>query len=82
VKLGVIRKTVTAIVGAVLTWALPVVNTGHVNRFDWYSLAVALATACGVYAVQNDSAAAAPDPGPELPVFTPEPSTPEPAPVP
>ena len=48
------RKTLVALVGTVLTWAgVAYVPDGNVDRWEWYGLAVALATAAGVYAVPN-----------------------------
>ena len=54
VTLAEYRKTVVAAVGAVLTWAgVAYVPDGHVDRFEWYALALALATAAGVYVAPN-----------------------------
>ena len=56
-KLGQYRKSGAALIGSVLTWAgAAYVPTGHVNRPEWYALAVALATALGVYSVSNSPA--------------------------
>ena len=54
VTLAEYRKTFVAAVGAVLTWAgVAYVPDGHVDRFEWYALALALATAAGVYVAPN-----------------------------
>jgi len=48
------RKSIVALVGTVLTWAgVAYVPDGHVDRFEWYALAVALVTAAGVYVAPN-----------------------------
>lgn len=48
------RKTVAAAIGTILTWAgVAYVPDGHVDRPEWYALAVALATVAGVYGVSN-----------------------------
>lgn len=53
--LAATRKTWVAGIGVVLTWAgvAVVPHPGHVSAADWYGLAVALATAAGVYGVTN-----------------------------
>ena len=71
-------KSITALIGAVLTWAgASYIPTGHVNRADWFALAVALATAAGVHSVTNAPVlrkiANKPEPAP---VVTPAPVTP------
>ena len=65
--LAVYRKTIVAGIGALLTWAgTAYVPDGHVSRAELYVLAVALATAGGVYVAPNalayrqDTAPAAP----------------------
>lgn len=63
--LGRYSKSITALVGAVLTWTgAAYVPDGHVTRAEWFGLAVALATAVGVYAVTNNDPAPAPAPNP------------------
>ena len=48
------RKTVVALFGGVLAWAqVAYVPDGHIDRGEYYGLAVALATALGVYGVTN-----------------------------
>ena len=48
------RKTLVALVGTVLTWAgVAYVPDGNVDRYEWYALALALATAAGVYVAPN-----------------------------
>jgi hypothetical protein len=48
------RKTVAALIGALLTWAgTAYVPDGTVDRAEGFSLAIAVATAVGVYAVTN-----------------------------
>ena len=48
------RKTIVAIAGTVLTWAgVAYIPDGHVDRAEWYILAVAVATAAGVYVAPN-----------------------------
>jgi hypothetical protein len=47
-------KTIAAFVGTSLTWAgVAYVPDGHVNRGEWFALAVALATSAGVYGITN-----------------------------
>lgn len=54
------RKTITAVVGGIITWAgTAYVPDGTVNREEWFALALALATAAGVYGIAN----ATPDDG-------------------
>lgn len=48
------RKTVAALIGAVLTWATATLTDNHVSTAEWIALAVAVATALGVYQVSND----------------------------
>lgn len=56
-KLSSIRKSVTAFVGAGLTWAgVAYIPDGHVTRVEWFALAVAVATVAGVYGVTNEPA--------------------------
>ena len=53
--LAAYRKTVTAFIGTLLTWAgVAYVPDGHIDRGEWFALALALATAAGVYGVSND----------------------------
>lgn len=48
------RKTVVATVGGILAWAqVAYVPDGHIDRAEWYGLAVTLATALGVYGISN-----------------------------
>ena len=48
------RKTIVALLGGVLAWAqVAYVPDGHLDRGEYYGLAVALATALGVYGVSN-----------------------------
>ena len=48
------RKALTALIGAVITWAgAAYVPDGHVTRPEWFALALGLATAAGVYGVAN-----------------------------
>jgi hypothetical protein len=76
--LAAYRKTVASVVGTFLTWAgVAYVPDGHVDRVEWFALAVAAATSLGVYAVSNT---------PKPVVLEPEPSSvkllaPVPAPV-
>ena len=52
--LAAYRKTVASVVGTFLTWAgVAYVPDGHVDRVEWFALAVAAATSLGVYAVTN-----------------------------
>lgn len=53
------RKAIAALVGAVLTWG-SVAQVDGVTAAEWWGLAVAAATALGVYGTTND---AAPDDG-------------------
>jgi hypothetical protein len=47
-------KTITAFIGTTLTWAgVAYVPDGHVDRPEWFALAVAVATTAGVYGVTN-----------------------------
>ena len=48
------RKTIVAVTGGILAWAqVAYVPDGHIDRGEDYGLAVALATALGVYGVTN-----------------------------
>ena len=48
------RKAIVALVGSVLGWVgLAYVPDGHVDRLEWYGLAVVLATAAGVSVAPN-----------------------------
>jgi hypothetical protein len=54
-------KLIAAAIGSGLTWAgVAWVPDGHISRPEWYALAVALATAAGVYGVTNAPAPPAP----------------------
>ena len=78
--LAAYRKTVASVVGTFLTWAgVAYVPDGHIDRVEWFALAVAVATNFGVYAVTNS-------PRPAPVELLPEPSSvkflaPVPAPV-
>lgn len=48
------RKTVAAVLGAAGTWCLASLPDGKITQMEWVALAVALATALGVYTVTND----------------------------
>jgi hypothetical protein len=61
------RKTIVAVIGAVLTWvAVAYVPDGSISREEWFALAVALATALGVYGISNDDPPV-PEPVAEVP---------------
>jgi len=48
------RKAIATAIGTVLTWAdVAYVPDGHVDRLEWYGLAIALATVAGVIGVPN-----------------------------
>lgn len=48
------RKTIAAVIGSVLTWGLTAhMPDGSIDRGEWWGLAVAIATAVGVFAVPN-----------------------------
>lgn len=49
------RKTLAAIVGAVLTWG-SVAQDGGIQATEYWGLAVAVATAIGVFSVPNEEA--------------------------
>ncbi len=51
------RKTVTAVVGAVVAFATLVITSAPsaISSSEWLSGAIGLATALGVYAVANQS---------------------------
>ena len=52
------RKTIAALVTGVIGWATAVVQSGPsaVSATEWIMLAVAVATAAGVYAIPNAEA--------------------------
>lgn len=54
--LAAYRKTIAAVVGAVIVWAGAVVASasGPITAGEWIGGATALAVALGVYAVPND----------------------------
>lgn len=54
--LPAIRKTVTSVVGALLTWGTVVVTSDptRITASEWLLAAGSLATALGVYAVRNE----------------------------
>jgi hypothetical protein len=49
------RKTIAAIVGAVITWGATAQDDG-IQAVEWWGLAAALATVLGVYGVANEPA--------------------------
>ena len=57
-KLSEIRKAVYALVGTVLTWSAIIAqqtnNFRSITAVEWVALAVAVATALGVYGTVND----------------------------
>ena len=56
------RKTIVAVIGGILAWAqVAYVPDGHIDRAEYYGLAVALATAFGVYGISNRVVTAAVD---------------------
>jgi hypothetical protein len=59
--LGKYRKTITAVVTGVIGWAGVVIasDATGVTAAEWLGLAVAVATALGVYGVPNDPPAPA-----------------------
>ena len=60
-KLATYRKTIVALVGGVLAWGqVAYVPDGSLSRDEWYGLAVALATALGVYGITNRQDTSAP----------------------
>jgi hypothetical protein len=66
-----IRKAIVATIGAVLTWGLTAhMPDGSIDRGEWWGLAVAVATALGVWAVPNGPAQVqvVNDPGDPVPV--------------
>ena len=49
------RKAVATLIGTVLTWAqVAYVPDGHIDRGEWFGLALALATIVGVIGVSNE----------------------------
>ena len=49
------RKTIAAEVVATMSWIYTCyLPDGHVDRWEWYGLALAQLTALGVYTVKND----------------------------
>lgn len=53
--IGRYRKTLTAIVGAGLTWATAALGPDtYVSTAEWIALGVAVATALGVYGIKNE----------------------------
>lgn len=48
------RKTVASLVGAVLTWGT-VAQVDGITSAEWWGLAVAVATAVGVYSINNEA---------------------------
>lgn len=54
-NLPAFRKTIAALVGAVLTWGT-VAQVDGIEGAEWWGLAVAVATALGVYNVTNEDA--------------------------
>lgn len=52
--MSTIKKAIVGLVGAVLTWGLTAhLPDGSIDRAEWWGLAVAVATALGVYATPN-----------------------------
>lgn len=57
------RKSILALVGALLTWGTAALWDNTVELREWWSLLAAVATAFGVYQVPNDPPQGAePDP--------------------
>lgn len=54
-NLPAVRKSIAAIVGAVLTWG-SVAQVDGITSGEWWGLAIAAATALGVFAVPNEDA--------------------------
>lgn len=53
-NLPAIRKTIAGLIGAVLTWGYTASNDG-IQTNEWWGLAIAVATALGVYGVVNEA---------------------------
>lgn len=51
--LPAVRKTIAALVGAVLTWGT-VAQVDGIETAEWWGLAVAVATVVGVFGVPNE----------------------------
>lgn len=49
------RKTIVAVIGAAVTWLVAAFADEVVDTQEWVALAVAVATAAGVYATPNDA---------------------------
>lgn len=54
------RKTIIAVIGAAVTWLVAAFADNTVDTQEWVALAVAVATAAGVYATPNDAPAGEP----------------------
>lgn len=54
------RKTIAALVGAVLTWLTATLGDNAVSTQEWIALGVAVATALGVYGTPNEAEAGKP----------------------
>lgn len=52
--LGKYRKTVAAVLGAAGVWCTAALSDGTVSTMEWVALGIAVATALGVYNVEND----------------------------
>lgn len=62
------KKTVTAVIVAVIGWTTLVVQSGSgaITATEWIAGATMLAMALGVYTVTNQPAVPVADPGPEV----------------
>lgn len=49
------RKTIVAVIGAAVTWLVAAFADSTLDTQEWVALAVAIATAAGVYATPNDA---------------------------
>lgn len=54
------RKTIAALVGAVLTWCAAALSDNAVTTMEWIALGIAVATALGVYGTPNEAEATKP----------------------
>lgn len=52
--IGRYRKTLAALIGALITWASATLTDNHVSTAEWIALALAITTALGVYAAPNE----------------------------
>jgi hypothetical protein len=55
INFGPYGKTITALITGLIGWFILVTNSAqaHITSQEWIALAIALATAVGVYAVGN-----------------------------